>query len=118
MRLAIVRDVRDGADRLRRGLDVLPPIERELENGTLREVREFRGLTLEQAVRYLERLGGRRVDDGTVVGDGWRAQLTSRRALVGPSYRLTEVRIDWRGDQAALEPVIFRFRLKAFRAPG
>ena len=118
MSQATVTAAPERADRLRRGLDVLPPIERRVEGRSLYEVREFRGLTPEQAVGYLERLGGRRVDQGTVEGEGWRARLTARRVPVGPSYRLTEVRIEWTGDRAALEPVIFRFRLKAFRAPG
>lgn len=106
------------AERLRRGLAALPPLERSVEDGTLREVREFRGLTPERAVGYLERLGGERLDDGTVRGDGWEARLSTRRVPVGPSYRLTAVRIAWTGDRAVLEPLITLFRRKALRTPG
>ena len=99
-------------------LNAIPPVERSVEDGTLRVVRRFRGLTREQAVRYLEHLGGRRHGANEVVGDEWRATLSTRRIPVGPSYRLTEVTVTWTGEEEVLEPVILQFRLKAFRAPG
>lgn len=104
--------------RSKAGLDALPPVERSVENGTLRETRKFRGLTLEQAFGYLETLGGTRGGGNVIEGDGWRAELSARKAPVGPSYRLTEVTITWTGREEVLEPVITHFRLKAFRAPG
>ena len=107
-----------GMDHLKIGLDALPPVERTVEDGVLRETRQFRGLTLEQAVGYLEHLGGQRRGDHDVEGEGWHAHLSTRRVPVGASYRLTEVTITWTGEEAALEHLIFRFRLKAFRAPG
>ena len=104
--------------RLKAGLDALPPIERTVEDGQLRETRQFRGLTLETAMAYLEHLGGERTGEGRIEGDGWQADLSARKAPVGPSYRLTEVTITWTGDRQVLEPIILRFRLKTFRAPG
>ena len=104
--------------RLEAGLDALPPVERVVEDGRLRETRRFRGLTLERAMGYLETLGGARRGDDEIEGDRWRARLSARKVPVGPSYRLTEVTITWTGDRDVLESVIFRFRLKAFRAPG
>jgi len=103
---------------LQPGLDAIPPVERTVSDGELRETRQFRGLTLEQAFGYLENLGGERRGDREVVGEGWRADLSSRRIPVGPTFRLTSVRITWTGDPDVLEPLILRFRLKAFRAPG
>ena len=100
------------------GLDALPPIEREVENGVLRETRAFRGVTLEQALNYLENLGGERTGRTDIAGDGWEAHLSAEKVPVGPSYRLTEVTVNWIGDKDVLESVIFRFRLKTFRAPG
>lgn len=100
------------------GLAGIPPAERSIRNGTLHETRRFRGLTIEQAVRYLVSLGGTRTDAYVVVGDRWRATLSAAVVPVGPSYRLTEVTVSWIGDPAVLEPLILRFRLKAFRAPG
>lgn len=104
--------------RLKAALDALPPIERATEGDELRETREFRGLTLEQAVGYLESLGGERRGQNEVEGDGWRACLSTRNVPVGPSYRLTEVTITWVGAETVLEPLVLRFRRKAFRAPG
>ncbi|WP_236544762.1 hypothetical protein [Salinirussus salinus] len=103
---------------LKIGLDAIPPIERSVENGVLRETRAFRGVTLEQAVNYLENLGGERTGEAEIQGDRWKAHLSAEKVPVGPSYRLTEVTVTWVGDEDVLEPVIFRFRLKTFRAPG
>lgn len=100
------------------GLAAIPPVERALEGDTLRETRAFRGLTHERALGYLENLGGTVRDPELVEGDGWNARLSSRRVPVGPTYRLTEVTITWEGDPGAVESVITRFRIKAFRAPG
>jgi hypothetical protein len=96
----------------------IPPIARSRTDGQLRITRGFRGVSLSQAVRYLEEVGGERVDERTVEGAGWRADLSVRTVPVGPSYRLTEVRITWSGDPETVEAVVLRFRLKAFRAPG
>lgn len=107
-----------GGSKLRRGLAALPPVERRIEDGLLHETRRFRGLTREQAIRYLCNLGGTQRDAHTVTGDDWEARLSTRKVPVGPSYRLTEVEISWIGKPDTLENVIFRFRIKAFRAPG
>lgn len=104
--------------RLKPGFDAIPPVERSVSDGVLTETRRFRGLTLDRAIGYLENLGGRRVDAGTVEAENWRATLSTRTAPVGPSYRLTEVEVTWTGDVEVLETVILHFRLKAFRAPG
>lgn len=89
-----------------------------MQNGILRETRQFRGITLEQAVRYLQNLGGDRVSPTDVRGTDWRARLSSTVLPVGPSYRLTTITVSWEGKPKTLEPVIYGFRLKAFRAPG
>jgi hypothetical protein len=103
---------------LKIGLDAIPPIERTVEDGVLRETRAFRGVSLEQALGYLEELGGERTGETDIEGDGWNAHLSTRKVPVGPSYRLTEVSVTWVGKESVLEPIIFRFRLKTFRAPG
>lgn len=99
-------------------LDAIPPAEEVTTDGVLEVTRRFCGMTLEQAIGYLENLGGERTGGTEVVGDGWEAHLSARKVPVGPSYRLTEVSVTWRGEQEDLEPVILQFRLKAFRAPG
>jgi hypothetical protein len=103
---------------LERGLAALPPTERTVEDGILRETRQFRGLTRDRAIGYLTNLGGTRQSDSLVTGDGWQATLSTERVPVGPSYRLTEVTITWSGPREVLEPIIRQFRLKTFRAPG
>jgi len=102
----------------RSALAAIPPVEQYREGDTLHVTRAFRGLTRDQAIGYLESLGGTRVDGHTVEGDGWRATLSDRRVPVGPSYRLTQVTIEWVGDVDAVETVVLYFRVKAFRAPG
>ncbi|MFB6124663.1 MAG: hypothetical protein ABEJ59_01725 [Halanaeroarchaeum sp.] len=105
-------------DSYRDALASIPPVEEERSGDHLRVVRAFRGMYLDQAVQYLESLGGERVDEHTVEGDGWRATLSQSVAAVGRSYRLTQVTVEWEGEAAKLEPVVLRFRVKAFRAPG
>lgn len=111
-------DSESNLQHLQAGLEALPPVERTVEDGLLHETRAFRGVTLDQAVRYLEHLGGERTGETTVEGDRWQAHFSVGKAPVGPSYRLTEVTITWTGAPDVLEPLICRFRLKAFRAPG
>lgn len=116
--MATVRPDAGYVEKYRAALETIPPIERSVEDGQLREKRAFRGLTVEQAIRYLEHLGGERVDDRTVEAPDWRAELSTGTVPVGPSYRLTEVTVEWTGDAAVLDGVILRFRVKTFRAPG
>jgi len=99
-------------------LAAIPPVEETRTDAGVRIVRRFRGLTLDRARDYLVLLGGRLVDDGVVEGDGWRAQLSARRVPIGPSYRLTEVTVEWTGEPDLVEPVVLQFRCKTFRAPG
>lgn len=99
-------------------LDAIPPVERSVEDGVLRVTRRFRGLTVEQALGYLEHLGGERTGPAAIEGDGWRARLSTRNVPVGPSYRLTEVTVTWTGREEVVDPLVLQFRLKTFRAPG
>lgn len=91
--------------------------------------KSFRGISLRLAVHYLtDSLGGERVDDGpddieeasaaTVEGDGWRADLESEKVNVAGSVRLTEISIDFEGDDDTLEPLVEKFSQKAMRAGG
>jgi hypothetical protein len=46
------------------------------------------------------------------------AHLSTSVGPVGTSYRLTEVQVTWVGDPDAVESVVLRFRVAAFRALG
>ncbi|MFB6157549.1 MAG: hypothetical protein ABEJ34_06890 [Haloferacaceae archaeon] len=83
-----------------------------------RRERAYRGISVRLAVRYLENLGGERVADDRVVGDGWEARLSATRQEVGPSLSLTEVTVTFEGDPETLDGLIERFSRKAMRAGG
>ncbi len=85
---------------------------------TVRETHSFRGISERLTVRYLERLGGERVGDAAVAGDGWRAQFESATATVGPTLTLTEVTVTFEGEADVLEELIPEFSQKAMRAGG
>jgi len=82
-------------------------------------VRSYRGISVRAALGYLENVGGERVDDTTVAGDGWRASLSAEKVSIGPSIQLTEVTVEFEADSdAVLDPVVERFSQKAIRAGG
>lgn len=99
-------------------LDAIPPVERSVDDGVVRLTRRFRGLTVQQALGYLEHLGGERTGPASIEGGGWRARLSTRKVSIGPSYRLTELTVTWTGREEVVDPLVLQFRLKAFRAPG
>jgi hypothetical protein len=80
--------------------------------------RSFRGISERLAVRYLTNLGGERVDDDTVAGEGWTATYSSETVSIGPSLQLTEVTVVFEGEADVLEPLVERFAQKAMRAGG
>ncbi|WP_254766920.1 hypothetical protein [Salinilacihabitans rarus] len=80
--------------------------------------RSFRGISERLAIHYLTNLGGERVDDATVEGDGWTATLSSERVDIGPTLSLTEVTVVFEGDEETVEPLVERFAQKAMRAGG
>lgn len=88
----------------------------------MEEVREFRGISKRLAANYLENLGGERIDEGgdRIEGDGWSADLTERtvRPVPGASITLSEVRVEFSGDEKTLRPLVDRFAQKAMRAGG
>ncbi|MFB6070832.1 MAG: hypothetical protein ABEJ76_07390 [Halanaeroarchaeum sp.] len=84
----------------------------------MRVERSFRGISTRLARRYLERLGGEVVDDGTVRGEGWRASVSAETVSIGPSLELTEVTVVFEGDEETVVDVEERFAKKAVRAGG
>ncbi|MFP8955652.1 hypothetical protein ACLI4Y_02910 [Natrialbaceae archaeon A-CW3] len=80
--------------------------------------RSFRGISERLAVRYLENLGGERIDEETVDGDGWQAQFSAEQVTIGPTLTLTEVTVVFDGDETVLEELVPAFAQKAMRAGG
>lgn len=89
----------------------------------MRIEKSFRGINERLARHYLSNLGGEIEGgdpDGTgdVVGDGWRASLSSEKVEIGPSMKLTEVRVVFEGEADALDELVEDFSRKAMRAGG
>ena len=84
----------------------------------MRRERQFRGISKRLAANYLENLGGERVDEDTVSGDGWTATLSAEKVNAAGSIQLTEVTVSFEGEEATLEPLIEDFARKAMRAGG
>jgi len=80
--------------------------------------RSFRGISERLAVRYLQNLGGERVEEGLVRGEGWSASITADSVAIGPSLTLSEVTVVFEGEAESLEPLVERFAQKAMRAGG
>jgi len=85
--------------------------------------KSFRGISERLARRYLSNLGGEieggdPEGDGDVVGEEWRASISSEKVSIGPSVKLTEVTVVFEGEDEALDPLIEKFSQKAMRAGG
>jgi hypothetical protein len=85
----------------------------------IERTRSYRGISVRAALGYLENVGGKVVADRRVEGEGWTASLSSEKAEVGPSIKLTEVTVEFEGESAdLLDPVVEKFSQKAIRAGG
>ena len=80
--------------------------------------RSVRGITERLAVQYLTNLGGERVDEDVVEGDGWQAHLSTDTVGIGPTLTLTEVTVVFEGEEETLESLVEDFAQKAMRAGG
>ena len=85
--------------------------------------RTFRGISRRLAIKYLENLGGERVDgevdsDWDIEGNGWHADLSEAKVKIGPSLQLNEVTVVFEGEDDSLEELIPKFAQKAMRAGG
>ena len=84
----------------------------------MRRERSWRGISVRAAIGYLENLGGTQVDETTVEGDGWSADLSEEKVALGPSLQLNEVTVRFEGEAETLDPLIDAFAQKAMRAGG
>ncbi len=116
-----------GAEPERNGLGTGP--RETVGYGVERRERSYRGISTRLAQKYLTGLGGEPVDAdrdrpetgrnaGTIVGDGWRATLSSDTVEIGRSLELTEVTVAFEGDPERLDELVSAFSRKAMRAGG
>ena len=84
----------------------------------MRRRKEYRGISKRLAADYLENLGGERVDDDRLEGDGWSADLSAETVEVAGSIELTEVTVAFEGEAGVLEELVEDFTRKAMRAGG
>lgn len=97
----------------------------------MRIEKSFRGINERLARHYLSNLGGEiqggesasadagePESDGDVVGDGWRASLSSEKVEIGPTVKLTEVTVVFEGEEDTLDELVEDFSRKAIRAGG
>lgn len=80
--------------------------------------RSFRGISERLAVRYLENLGGERIEDGAVEGEEWDVRLSTETVEIGPTLTVTEVTVVFEGTPEHLDEVVESFAQKAMRAGG
>lgn len=86
---------------------------------TATETCTFRAISVRAAVGYLENLGGERVSDGHVEGEGWRARLSEEKVRIGPSMQLNEITVEFEcEDHETLDRLVEQFSQKAMRAGG
>lgn len=81
-------------------------------------IHEIRGIPLWLLRDYLVDLGGQVQPDGQVAGAGWRAQLTRLEDIRIGSLRIGEVRLELRGESAAVGQLELDLRPKLLRAGG
>lgn len=80
--------------------------------------RVYRGISVRAARGYLEGLGGTAVDDSTIAGEDWHVTLSAETVSIGPSLTLTEVTVQFEGQEETLDSLIEAFSQKAMRAGG
>ncbi|MUV57154.1 hypothetical protein SAMN04487947_2889 [Halogeometricum rufum] len=90
----------------------------DANDGWTEREKAFRGISTRLAGHYLENLGGERVADDRIEGDGWAASLSAEKVSIGPTVELTEVTVSFEGDPTVLDGLVERFSQKAMRAGG
>lgn len=83
-----------------------------------RFTRDLRSLPIWLLGEYLVELGGEQNPDWIFRGAGWQAQLTQLEDFSVGSLRVGQVRIDWQGDDLALERIWPLLEKKLMRAGG
>jgi hypothetical protein len=83
-------------------------------------VQSYRGISERLALEYLVGMGGERVAEDAVAGEGWRVETSSETVDIyeGSSVKLTEVTVRFTGEPDRLAMLVPVFSQKAVRAGG
>jgi molybdopterin synthase sulfur carrier subunit len=83
-------------------------------------VQTYRGISERLALEYLVGMGGERVAENAVAGEGWRVETSSEKVSIyeGSSVKLTEVTVRFTGEPDRLAMLVPVFSQKAVRAGG
>jgi hypothetical protein len=79
---------------------------------------EIRSIPLNVIQTYLKELGGENKPNGRINGPGWQAHLYPMEDYVIGSIRFEQVKLEWSGDDKAIETVWLPFQKKIIRPGG
>lgn len=80
--------------------------------------RELRSMPIWLLREYLQELGGEESGPGRLRGNGWEACLTQIEDFALGSLRVGQIRIDWQGNERAVEEIWPKLEKKLARAGG
>ncbi len=80
--------------------------------------REYHGISLAIITGYLLELGGTRVGEDSLRGEGWSATLTRGEPFPLGALRLETVHAHFEGEESALNRLLASFDLRMIRAGG
>ncbi len=80
--------------------------------------REYHGIPLRVISDYLVELGGTRIGEDLVAGEGWSATLQRGEPFTLGALRLDTIHIHFEGDAVVLDRLLALFDLRMIRAGG
>jgi hypothetical protein len=80
--------------------------------------REYHGITIDVISDYLVELGGTRISEDCVSGEGWNATLRKGEPFMLGALQLVTVHVLFKGDATVLKRLLAAFDLKMIRAGG
>ena len=80
--------------------------------------REYHGIPLRVISDYLVELGGTRIGEDFVRGDGWSATFSEGEPFRLGALRLDTIHVHFEGDAAVLNRLLASFNLRMIRAGG
>jgi hypothetical protein len=80
--------------------------------------REYHGIPLQVITDYLVELGGAKMSEDCVGGDGWNATLRKGEPFILGGLQLVTVHVHLKGDETVLKRLLVTFDLRMIRAGG